>query len=302
MVLFPGGYRQIRARDQLRRSSREEAGNSGGLHHICGRDGEEADRFVEGKRCTGGVTGCLKIDILTIFPEMVQTYLRTSILGRAVDRSLLQAQAVDLRKYSTDRHGKVDDYPYGGGHGMVMCPGPIFDAVTELRKDSEATVILMSPGGKTFDQAAARELSGLPHLVLICGHYEGVDERVREHLVDREVSLGDFILTGGELAALAVTDAVARLLPGVLAEDSAREESFEEFLLEYPQYTRPQEYMGWRVPEVLLSGHHAEIRRWRRREAIRRTLNLRPDLIGRAGFSEEDAQILAEVRKIANAS
>ena len=221
----------------------------------------------------------MRVDILTLFPGMFVGPFDESILKRAREAGLLQLNLVDIRDFATDRHRTVDDTPYGGGPGMVMKPGPIFAAIEAVRS-ADSRVILLSPQGRLFEQAMAIELSTLPHLVLICGHYEGVDERVREHLVDEELSIGDYVLTGGELAAMVLVDAVARLLPGVLgAGDSIVEESHSSGLLEYPQYTRPAEFRGWRVPDILLSGNHAEIARWRRRRALERTRARRPDLL-----------------------
>ena len=221
----------------------------------------------------------MRVDILTLFPGMFVGPFDESMLKRAREAGLLQLNLVDIRDFATDRHRTVDDTPYGGGPGMVMKPGPIFAAVGAVRS-ADSRVILLSPQGRLFEQAMAIELSTLPHLVLICGHYEGVDERVREHLVDEELSIGDYVLTGGELAAMVVVDAVGRLLPGVLgAGESTVEESHSSGLLEYPQYTRPVEFRGWRVPDILLSGNHAEIARWRRRRALERTRERRPDLL-----------------------
>ncbi|MBI2913528.1 MAG: tRNA (guanosine(37)-N1)-methyltransferase TrmD [Chloroflexi bacterium] len=221
----------------------------------------------------------MRIDILTLFPGMFRGPFEESILKRAIDRGILQIHIHDIRAFATTRHQVVDDYPYGGGAGMVMKPEPIFAAVESVRRES-SRVVLITPQGRPFRQPVAQELSKVEHMVLLCGHYEGVDERVREHLVDDELSLGDFVLTGGELAAMVVCDAVARLLPGVLgAEESAVEESFAEDLLEYPHYTRPPEFRGWSVPEVLLSGDHARIARWRRQQSLLRTLRRRPDLL-----------------------
>ena len=221
----------------------------------------------------------MRVDILTLFPGMFVGPFDESMLKRAREAGLLQLNLVDIRDFATDRHRTVDDTPYGGGPGMVMKPGPIFAAVEAVRS-ADSRVILLSPQGRLFEQAMAIELSTLPHLVLICGHYEGVDERVREHLVDEELSIGDYVLTGGELAAMVVVDAVGRLLPGVLgAGESTVEESHSSGLLEYPQYTRPVEFRGWRVPDILLSGNHAEIARWRRRRALERTRERRPDLL-----------------------
>jgi len=204
------------------------------------------------------------IEIVTLFPAMVEQCASHSIIGRARESGALQLHVVDLRDYTHDRHRTADDAPYGGGAGMVMKVEPLDEAIAGLRRNAQGTVrvILMSPQGRRLDQRVVEELARESHLALICGHYEGVDERVREHLVDDEISIGDYVLTGGELPALVLVDAVARLIPGVLGKaESAEEESFRDGLLEYPQYTRPEEYRGWRVPEVLLSGHHAMIAR-----------------------------------------
>ncbi|MGE5620411.1 MAG: tRNA (guanosine(37)-N1)-methyltransferase TrmD [Sphingomonadaceae bacterium] len=222
----------------------------------------------------------MEIDIITLFPGMFRGPFDESIVARAAERGLLQIRVHNLRDFATGRHKVVDDYPFGGGPGMVMKPEPIFAAVESLRRE-EARVILMSPQGRPFRQAIAQELAKLPHLVLLCGHYEGVDERVREHLVDDELSIGDYVLTGGELAAMVVCDAIVRLLPGVLgAGESTLEESFSGRLLEYPHYTRPAQFREWAVPEVLLSGDHARVERWRREQSLLRTLRRRPELLG----------------------
>lgn len=225
----------------------------------------------------------MKIDVLTLFPGMFQGPLDASIVQRARTRGILDLTIHDLRAWTHDRHRTVDDRPFGGGPGMVLKCEPVFEAVEALR-GPESQVVLMCPTGQPFDQRTARALAGRPHLVVLCPSYEGVDERIREALVDVELSVGDFILTNGNLPAMMVVDAVARLLPGVLGdEESAAEESFSQGLLEYPHYTRPAEFRGMRVPEVLLSGHHAEIDRWRREQALERTRARRPDLIARMG-------------------
>jgi tRNA (guanine37-N1)-methyltransferase len=229
---------------------------------------------------------------------MVEQCASHSIIGRARESGALQLHVVDLRDYTHDRHRTADDAPYGGGAGMVMKVEPLDEAIAGLRRNAQGTVrvILMSPQGRRLDQRVVEELARESHLALICGHYEGVDERVREHLVDDEISIGDYVLTGGELPALVLVDAVARLIPGVLGKaESAEEESFRDGLLEYPQYTRPEEYRGWRVPEVLLSGHHAMIARWRRRESLRRTLERRPDLLACARLTADDLEVLKEL-------
>jgi tRNA (guanine37-N1)-methyltransferase len=232
------------------------------------------------------------IDILTLFPGMFVGPIDESIVKRARDAGTLDVRVIDIREFATDRHRTVDDTPYGGGPGMVMKPGPLFAAVEAVR-GRDSRVVLLSPQGPVFKQEVAAELSKLSHLVLVCGHYEGVDERVREHLVDDELSIGDYVLTGGEIAALVVVDAVTRLLPGALgAEESTIEESHNAGLLEYPHYTRPAEFRGWRVPDVLLSGNHAEIARWRRREALERTRNRRPDLLRQDHLDELSSDLL----------
>lgn len=220
----------------------------------------------------------LQVDVVTIFPGMLEGYLRESILKRAVESGRIRVRIVHLRDFTHDRHRTTDDRPYGGGPGMVMKPEPLFDAVESVRTE-RARVILMCPQGRRFDQAMAKELAKESHLIFVCGHYEGVDERVRTALVTDEISIGDYVLTNGVLPAAVVLDAVSRLRPGVLgAEDATQEESFSDGGLEYPQYTRPEEFRGMRVPEVLLSGDHARIREWRREESQRRTRERRPDL------------------------
>lgn len=238
-------------------------------------------------------------DIVTLLPEVCQAYCQASILGRAVKAGLISVRLTNPREFASDRHRTVDDLPYGGGDGMVMMPGPLVAALEGLREGPPARVLLLSPQGRPFDQAKARQLAGLQRLVLVCGRYEGVDERVRQLAVDEELSLGDFVLCGGELAALAVLEAVARLIPGVLGgADSAACDSFSGGLLEHPHYTRPPEFRGLKVPEVLTSGHHGAIARWRRKESIRRTLLVRPDLLAAADLTSDlDQRLLAEVRQ-----
>jgi tRNA (guanine37-N1)-methyltransferase len=221
----------------------------------------------------------MKVDVLTLFPAMFAGPLDESIIKRARDAGLLDLKIHNLRDYAHTRHKTVDDRPFGGGPGMLLKPEPIFEAVEQLAQE-QTRVILLSPAGRTFTQAVARELAQGEHLLLICGHYEGFDERVREQLADDELSIGDYVLTNGGLPVMVVIDAVTRLLPGVLGDDeSAQEESFSDGLLEYPQYTRPAEFRGLKVPEVLLSGNHAEIARWRAEQARRRTKERRPDLL-----------------------
>ncbi len=239
----------------------------------------------------------MKFDVLTTFPEVFPSVLGASILKRAREAGLISVAVHDLRRWATDRHGTTDDSPYGGGAGMVMKPEPFFAAVEEIRCPADAgcaeEIVLLTPQGRPFTQGLARELSGKDHLLLLCGHYEGVDERVREHLATVQLSIGDYVLTGGELPAMVVIDAVSRLLPGALgAEEGAERDSFADGLLEHPHYTRPAEFRGWRVPDILLSGHHDQIRRWRRKESLRRTRELRPDLFEKIELSEEDRELL----------
>jgi len=222
----------------------------------------------------------MRIDIVTLFPEFFAGPLATSLLGRALGRGIAQVHCTNPRDFALDRHRTVDDIPYGGGAGMVMKPEPLFAAVESLPVCEPRAVVLLTPQGQPLRQALLRELSGFAQLVLVCGHYEGVDERVRTHLATHEISLGDFVLTGGEIPALALVDGVVRLLPGTVGNrESLASESFEEGLLEYPHYTRPADFRGWKVPEVLLSGHHAQIARWRREQQILRTRARRPDLL-----------------------
>jgi tRNA (guanine37-N1)-methyltransferase len=237
----------------------------------------------------------MHFDIFTLFPEMFAGPFSESILKRAQERGLLSIALHNIRDATTDKHHVVDDYPYGGGAGMVMKPEPVFSAVEAVYQ--AGPVILLTPQGRLFNQQIARELAQEPRLTLICGHYEGVDERVREHLVTAELSIGDYVLTGGELAAMILVDATSRLLPGVLGgSESTLEESHSAHLLEYPHYTRPPGFRGWRVPDILLSGHHEQIARWRRKESLRRTRERRPDLFARADLSsKQDAKLLKEL-------
>ncbi len=240
----------------------------------------------------------MRIDILCLFPEMFASPLSQSIIKRARERGLVDVVVHNIRDYSHDKHRTVDDYPYGGGPGMVLKPEPIFEAVEAVRQEigeGEVPIILLSPQGRLFSQSVAQELAQHSNLMLICGHYEGVDERVCEYLATDEISIGDYVLSGGEVAALVVVDAVVRLIPGVLgSEESIRSDSHSDGLLEYPQYTRPQVYRGWPVPDVLLSGNHAEIARWRRRQAILRTAKRRPDLLEKANLCEEERKWILE--------
>jgi len=237
----------------------------------------------------------VRFDIVTLFPEILEAPLRTSVIGRAAEAGLIEFGVHDLREHGIGRHRSVDDYPYGGGAGMVMRPEPLFAAIEPLRS-AGAHVVLLDPAGERLTDALARHLAALPHLALVCGRYEGVDERARA-LADREVSIGDYVLTGGELPALVLVDAVARLVPGVIQAASHEGDSFASGLLEYPQYTRPEEFRGMRVPEVLLSGHHGEVDRWRRREALRRTRLRRPDLLDDAPLDDEDLRFLRDLER-----
>ncbi|ACZ61441.1 tRNA (guanosine(37)-N1)-methyltransferase TrmD [Dehalococcoides mccartyi] len=240
----------------------------------------------------------MKIDVLTLFPEMFQSPFEESIFKRAADKNLVRLEIHNFRDFSHDKHHAVDDSPYGGGAGMLLKPEPLFEAVEAvMEKDpTPAPVILLSPQGRTFNQSVARELAGNQRLIIICGHYEGFDERVREHLATDEISIGDFVLTGGELAAMVVIDTVSRLIPGVLgSEDSSEEDSHSNGLLEHPHYTRPPVFRGWGIPEVLLSGNHARIDRWRRKESLRRTLKRRPDMLEKITLSKTDRKLMDEI-------
>ena len=241
--------------------------------------------------------GKMRIDILTLFPNMFSGPFAESIVKRAMDRNLISITIHNLRDWGSGKHKVVDDYPFGGGTGMVMKSGPLFEATEAIKAEgacSSAPVILLTPQGRVFNQRIAAELAALDQLILICGHYEGIDERVREHLATDEISIGDYVLTGGELAAMVVVDAVVRQLPGVLgSEDSAKDDSHTSGLLEYPQYTRPRTYRGWEVPQVLLSGNHAQIAAWRREQSILRTLSRRPELLEKADLSPEERELIS---------
>jgi len=238
------------------------------------------------------------IDVLTLFPEMFEGIFDLSIMKRAIDQKLVGIGLHNIRDYTHDKHHTADDYPYGGGAGMVLKPEPIFEAVESIEKKAGTPIILLSPQGRLFTQRVAQELASHSQLILICGHYEGVDERVREHLASDEISIGDYVLSGGELAAMVVIDGVFRLVPGVLgSEASPLDDSHVGGLLEYPQYTRPPQYRGWPVPEVLLSGNHAQISRWRREQSIRRTLEQRPELLTRAELSSEEEHLVERLRQ-----
>lgn len=240
----------------------------------------------------------MRFDLLSAVPSIFESWREASILARGQAAEAIEIRVHDLRDWARDRHRTVDDYPYGGGAGMLLKPAPLWEAIDSLRAEVEdrPQVILMTPQGEPFRQAIAEELAAAERLILVCGRYEGVDERVRQHAVDRCLSVGDFVVTGGELPAMMVVDAVARLVPGVLgAAESADDESFGEGLLEYPQYTRPASYRGYAVPEELLGGHHERVRLWRRMESLRRTFDQRPDLLAGRRFSVEERRLLARL-------
>lgn len=239
----------------------------------------------------------MKIDIVTIFREMVEAGLAPGVVGRARQAGVLDIVVHNLRDFTADKHRVVDDVPFGGGPGMVLKPEPLFVAVETIaaRRGTPDAVLLMSPAGKPFTQREAQRLAAMQHIVVLCGRYEGIDERVREHVATEELSIGDYVLSGGELPALVVVDAISRLVPGVVGDDQSVEaDSFTRGLLDYPHYTRPADYRGHRVPEVLTSGHHGEIRNWRRREALRRTAERRPDLLATADLDDEERMLLRE--------
>lgn len=235
----------------------------------------------------------MRFAVFTLFPGMFSGPFSQSIIARAVARELVRIDLYNFRDMALDRHHTVDDYPYGGGAGMVLQPGPLFAAVEASGLPEGAPIVLLTPQGRTFNQSVARRLAAQETVALICGHYEGVDERVREHLATEEISLGDFVLSGGEIAAMAVVDAVTRLLPGVIDQESTVEESYQSGLLEYPHYTRPPDYQGWPVPDILLSGNHGAIARWRREQALRRTWERRPDLIRTVELSAKERLLIS---------
>ncbi len=239
----------------------------------------------------------MNFHVMTLFPDMINAGMHHSITGRAMDKGLISVRAVDIRDYTHNKNRRVDDYPYGGGAGMVMQAQPVYDCYQDLKRQicGPHPVIYMSPQGRVFNQSIARELAQYEDVVLLCGHYEGIDERVLDMIVTDQISIGDFILTGGELPAMLIMDCVSRLIPGVLNNDvSADIESFQDNLLEYPQYTRPEEFMGRRVPEILLTGHHANIEKWRREQSIARTLQRRPDLLKQAKLTDAEMQFLSQ--------
>lgn len=232
----------------------------------------------------------MKISILTIFPEMFEGFLTTSIIKKAILKELVEVEMIDIRSFTKDKHNRVDDYPFGGGAGLVMMAQPVIDAINSCKAEN-SHVIYMTPVGHSFKQRIAKKFAGKSHLILLCGHYEGIDERIMPY-VDECISIGDYVLTGGELAAMVVSDAVIRLQPGVITEDSIIDESYEDNLLEYPQYTRPATYQGVDVPKVLLSGHHEEIRKWRLKQSLLRTKKFRPDLLEHRVFTKEERKLL----------
>ncbi|RXT15091.1 tRNA (guanosine(37)-N1)-methyltransferase TrmD [Ammoniphilus sp. CFH 90114] len=243
----------------------------------------------------------MRIDILTLFPEMFSGVLGSSILGKAAEKGLVQFRALNFREFSVNKHGQVDDYPYGGGAGMVLRPEPLFHAVESLTETigKKPRVILMCPQGERYTQKKAEELATEDHLIFLCGHYEGYDERIREHLITDEISIGDFILTGGELPAMTIIDSIVRLMPGALGNEvSAHTDSFSTGMLEHPHYTRPAEFRGWKVPDILLSGHHAKIEEWRKKESLKRTLQRRPELLKEVLKERPElVKLLDEVKK-----
>ncbi len=237
----------------------------------------------------------MKIDLITIFPGILEGPFKESMIKKAIDQGFVEINLVDLRSYTHDQHRQVDDYPYGGGRGMVLKPEPLFEAIEDLKEKSEFDspwVVLLTPQGEVFKQEIAYRLAKKEHLILVCGRYEGVDERVRTKLIDQEISIGDYVITGGELPAAVLIDAVVRLLPGFLDEEASTNESFNESLLEHPHYTRPAEYRGMEVPPILMSGNHAAIERWRREQSVRRTYERRPDLLRQAKLLPEDEALL----------
>jgi len=246
----------------------------------------------------------MKFNILTLFPEMFESVLGQSMLRNALDNGLIEVELVNIRDFTTDKHHTADDYPFGGGPGMILKPEPVFLAAESVLRDREpgpVPVILLSPQGRKFDQQVARELAGRDEIVLICGHYKGIDERIRLHLATDEISLGDFVITGGELAAAVIVDAVARLVPGVLGDlASAEGDSFYGGLLEHGNYTKPRDFRGYAVPEVLVGGNHDAIRRWRRKDSLRRTLLRRPDLLACVDITGEDKKMLDEIKADSN--
>jgi tRNA (guanine37-N1)-methyltransferase len=252
----------------------------------------------------------MQFDVFTLLPEVFPSYLETSILKRARERNLIDVRVHNIREYTHDKHHMTDDTPYGGGGGMVMKPDPVFEAVETVlglsplsapEPGSNIPIILLTPQGRVFNQTIAKELSAHPHIALVCGRYEGIDERIREHLVTDEISIGDYVLTGGEIPALILIDAISRLLPNVLGDPTgAEDDSHAMGLLEYPHYTRPPEFRGWQAPDVLLSGDHAKIDKWRRQQALQRTFKKRPDMLAKAELSKEDKKFIESLKHTDN--
>lgn len=237
----------------------------------------------------------MKISILTLFPEIFTGFKETSIIKKAILKELVELEIVDMRAFTEDKHRRVDDYPYGGGAGLVLMCQPVVDAIRSV-KTEESTVVLLSPQGPTFNQTMAYEYAEFKHLILVCGHYEGFDERIRDY-VDMELSIGDYVLTGGETAAMVVSDAVIRLVDGVITQESHEDDSFSDGLLEYPQYTRPREFEGKKVPDVLLSGHHGNIETFRLKESLRKTMKIRPDLLEGRSLNDREQALIEEIKK-----
>lgn len=237
----------------------------------------------------------MKIDILTLFPDLIHAFINESIISRAIQSNKIEINVINFRDYANNKHKKVDDYPFGGGAGMLLGIQPIYDALTSIKSNNKTKVLLTSPQGKTLNQQLVEGLSQDEHLVIICGHYEGIDDRVREYLVDEEISVGDYVLTGGELAALIIVDSVSRLIPDVLNEESHKNDSFSTRLLEYPQYTRPVEFKGMKVPDVLVSGNHQLIAEYRLKESLRNTYQKRPDLLEKYNLNPQETKFLQEI-------
>ena len=240
----------------------------------------------------------MKFDVLTLFPEMFEP-IKQSVIGKAIEKNIIEINLINIRDFSKDKHKKVDDTPYGGGAGMVMRANVVYDAYQSI-KDEKAKVIYLSPQGKVLNQQKVEKLSKEEHLVLLCGHYEGVDQRVIDKIVDEEISIGDYVLTGGEIPAMVLIDSVSRYVAGVLSEDSISEESFSQGILEYPQYTRPETFENQKVPEILLSGHHQNINKWRREQALKNTYLKRPELLENVELSEEDRTYLNDIKSLSN--
>ena len=242
----------------------------------------------------------MRIDILTLFPELINSVIKESIIARAIESNKITINVINFREFSNNKHKKVDDYPFGGGEGMLIGIQPIYDCLESIEKTDNTKIIMTSPQGSTFNQKKTESLAKLDHLIIICGHYEGIDDRVNQYLVDEEISVGDYVLTGGELPALIIVDAVARLIPGVLKEKSHQNDSFSMKLLEHPQYTRPRDFKGMKVPEVLLSGNHKLIEEFKLKESLRNTYLKRPDLLKNYSLNENEKKLLEEIIKEEN--